>query len=292
MQPQQMEKPIPKYFINPSLSSPMIITNTVIVFDFDDTLFPTKKFKEINSRSNTININTCNSTPNYSAQPLISRMSLTELNQFIELSWATLNLLTIYINRYSHKNICIVSASTNGWVQDALKSVYDIGYFKQIYALIFGNYNISTFNPTTNIIKSFGLKKSYKSHDDHPCVHWKYHVFKFILAQKCVDSVDGKNHNTEVINSFVFIGDSIFEYLAANKLRMHVCAKDKNKNVFIHRIRLKRKPEINELIKEHKYLYSRCASFEQYSMDKKSGFDVDCFEEIEKERTKTEQDNE
>ena len=289
LQNKQME-PISQDSINSPSSSPKLMSNTVIVFDFDDTIFPTKKFKEINSRSNTINIS--NSSPNYSAQSLISKMSPMELKQFIELSWVTLNLLNVYINRYSHKNICIVSASSEGWVERALKNVHDIGYFKQIYDLLFINYKVLTFNPSPNIIKAFAVKRSYKSYDDHPCVQWKYYVFKYIFDEKYVDNID-------VINTFVFIGDSIFEHLAANKLKNNVCinTKDKKKNVFIDRIKLKYKPEINDLINEHKDLYSRCGSFERYSFINKSEFDMDYVQEIEKKiinvkETKKEQNNE
>ena len=166
----------------PPSSSPMTMNNTVIVFDFDDTLFPSQKLKEINSRSNVNNDN--NSSPNYSAQSLISRMTLIELKELVELSWNTLNLLKTYINRYSDKNICIVSASTQGWVEQALKLVYNIGYFQQIYHLMFDEHKITVFNPSSDIIKSFGITKICKSYDDHPCFPWKYNVFEYILAQK------------------------------------------------------------------------------------------------------------
>ena len=271
------------------------MSNTVIVFDFDDTIFPTKKYKEINSRSNAINIT--NTSPNYSTQSLVSTMRVKELKEFIELSWTTFNLLKAYIEKYSHKNICIVSASSEGWIENSLKSVVDIGYFKQIYDLIFVSYKILTFNPSSDIMKLFGVKRSYKSFDDHPCVHWKYHVFKYIFDEKYVNSVNDHSRNIYVINTFVFIGDSIFEHLAANRLRMDVCTKDKKKNVFIDRIKLKYKPEINDMINEHRDLYSKCGSFERYSFINKSGFDVDYVQEIEKglinaKETKTAQSNE
>ena len=82
-------------------------------------------------------------------------------------------------------------------------------------------------------------------------------------------------NNFGVINTFVFIGDSPFEYEAANKLRTEVCKKDKNKNMFIDRIKLKYKPEINELKNEQKYLQLNCGAFEYYSCVNMSGFDVD-----------------
>ena len=274
--PQQMEttRHFPMY---PPPISPMIMTNTVIVFDFDDTLFPYKKWKEINSMSNATKIN--NSTPNYSAQSFMSKMSDTELTEFIELSWATLNLLKSYINQYSHKNIYIVSASSKGWIKKALKSVYDIGAFNQIYHLILENYRILTFNPSSDVMKSFGIKKAYKTYGDHPCSKWKYNTFKFILNQR-------RMNNFGVINTFVFIGDSPFEYEAANKLRNEVCKKDKNKNMFIDRIKLKYKPKINELINEQKYLQLNCGAFEYYSCVNMSGFDVD-YVESEKEFVNT-----
>ena len=141
-----------------------------------------------------------------------------------------------------------------------------------------------------NIIKSFGIKQKCKAYDDHPCFYWKYNVFEYILAQNYVDSVKDYNHNIDVINTFVFIGDSPFEYMAANKLRI----KSENKNLFIDRIKLKYKPEINELINEHQYLHSKCSSFEHHSFAVKCAFDVDYVKEIERvlintNETKTEE---
>ena len=163
MQPQRMGTSS-NCSMNPPSSTPMIKTNTVIVFDFDDTLFPTNKFKEINSRPIARNKN--NSSPRYSAQSLMSRMSSTELKQWVELSWNLFNLLKIYINTYSHENICIVSASRQGWVQQALGLVYDIGYFKQISGLIFYSYKISIFHPASDVMKSFNTNK--RNQTNHP----------------------------------------------------------------------------------------------------------------------------
>ena len=262
-------------------------SNTVIVFDFDDTLFPTKKFKEIKSRRNALN--KCYSYPNYSGS-LISKMNASEMTEFMELSWTALNLLTSYINRYSCKNICIVSASETGWVKRALLYVYGIGYFKQIYDLIFNppqsmNNNrdrITIYNPTDKILRLFQVKNKYKSYSEHPCFFWKYNVFKRIFDDKFVNSVNDHGHNVNnIINTFVFIGDSEFEYLAAHKLRVDISAKNKDneyQNAFIARIKLLYKPSMESLINEHKDLYSRCGSYESYSFLNRCGFDV-MFEE-------------
>ena len=76
----------------------------------------------------------------------------------------------------------------------------------------------------------------------------------------------------------MFIGDSPFEYMAANQLRI----KSEHKNLFIDRIKLKYKPEIHELINEQQYLHSKCGSFEHHSFANKCGFDVDYVKEIER----------
>ena len=266
----------------------LTMSNTVIVFDFDDTLFPTKKFKEIKARPNALN-KSC-SHPNYSGS-LISKMNASEMKAFIELSWTALNLLTLYINKYSSKNICIVSASEAGWVKRALLHVYGIGCFKQIYDLIFNppqsmNNNkdrITIYNPTDKIIRLFQVKNTYKSYNEHPCMLWKYNVFKRIFDDKFTKSVDDYHGQISynVINTFVFIGDSEFEYLAAHKLRVDISAKNKDneyQDAFIVRIKLLYKPSIQSLINEHKDLYSRCGSYESYSFINRCGFDV-MFEE-------------
>ena len=90
-----------------SLSKHIYAFNNVIVFDYDDTLFPTTKVKEIMSRPTmTIYEN--------KFQEIRSKMTDEEIKDLIELSWVTFNLLKIYIEQYSMNNICIVSASENG----------------------------------------------------------------------------------------------------------------------------------------------------------------------------------
>ena len=281
MQPQQFGstsngKMYPSSSLSLQSINKSIMTNTVIVFDFDDTLFPTKQLKEIQARTNSHRIN----SNKFRSQSIIPKMTESEMIKFINLSYITLNLLLSYINRYSTRNICIVSASSKGWIKEALKTVYDIGYFNQIYHLLFDDKmcidKISIFNPSTEIIKSFKIKKEYKSMNQHPCCQWKYNVFNYIIDTKSVISED-------VINIFVFIGDSLFEYEAAYKLTKKF--QHKNKNVFIDRIKLISKPSVDSLIHEQNYLYSICGSYENYSCINKCGFNVDYFKEIQKQIT-------
>ena len=275
MKPQQTRTIANSAFNPPSSLQIPMSTNTVIVFDFDDTLFPTKRIRAIQSRTtfkNTLNY----SKPNF--ESLVSKMTSMELSELIHLSWCLFNLLRHYIQKYSTQSICIVSASSEGWLEQAFKSVHDIGYFREVYHLIYNqkvmnHQRISIFNPTAGATQSFKIKKRYKTHSEHPCFHWKYMVFDYIFQKKYVDSMN-------VINTFVFIGDSEFEYLAANKLRIKV---EKNKNVIIDRIKLIHNPSIAALIDEQKWLYSKCGYYENYSRNNKCGFDVDYIKEIEKQ---------
>ena len=238
-----------------------LMSNTVIVFDYDDTIFPTTKLKEIAGRP---------------GNDIFSKITESELNDLIHLSLVTLNVLSLYILHYSRKNISIVTAASNGWIQQSLGIVYKIGYFSQIYQLLFPdhlNQNnnddiLQIFNPTPEISKSFKSKKQYFQISEYPVFKWKYNVFKHILKQKYANK-------DNVINTFTFIGDSEWEYQASKALRHNYC---KTKNLFIDGIKLLSKPSFNSLKDEQTLIYGLCGKYEINSLVNKTVLDINYLE--------------
>lgn len=256
--------------LKPLKSLQQAITNTVIVFDYDDTLFPSSKLKEIMSRPN-------RGPYQDRHQELCSKISDQELNELAHLSWITFNLLTTYIFHYSMSNIYIVTAASSGWIQKSLLSVYKIGYYSQIYHLLFSTANpsnnpnnkIQIFCPSADVIKSFKNKKQYATISEYPAFKWKYKVFKLIFDKKNID-IDN------VINSFTSIGDSEWEYQASRKLQHEV---RQNKNTFIHRIKLLHEPSFISLRNEQVLIYNSCGTFEIHSIIYKKALNINYLNE-------------
>ena len=272
----------------PSVSTPNIKkNNAVIVFDYDDTLFPTHKLREFLARpTNTTNTSTTPITKPITTesktnvgnkyQSLLSKITDEEMNGLVYLSWLTLNLLTAYILQYSTKNIFIVSASGNGWIQHSLKLVYQIGYFSQIYDLLFNDRigienRILIIHPSSDVLLKFKTEIKCKNISQHPVLEWKYNVFEQIFIKRFVNS-------EHVINTFAFIGDSEYEYHAAKKLKRKI-ENIYPKNVFIDRIKLMIKPSINDIENEQKLLYKLCGIYERNSYLNNTGFDMDYLKE-------------
>jgi len=236
--------------------------NTVIIFDFDDTLFPTSKFMEISTRPNRMNCG--QKKPSFR-----SKMTAQEMTEFIKLSWMTYNLLSSSIAKHSKQNIYIVTSSSPGWIKKALSLVQDIGYYPYIYDLIFkrcDNDYIQIINPSEKAMKQFESinRIKHKAKNVHGFI-WKYKAFNFILNKKLMISDD-----QNVVNTFVIIGDSSFEYEAAKNLSKHVekVYGENNKKIFIHRIKLISEPSINVLIQEQTLLYqlSESRHYEKHSL--------------------------
>ena len=235
--------------------------NTVIVFDYDDTLFPTTFIKTIFKRNTPIK-----STSRWSSIELMRRINQKETDQLISLSYVTLELLKLYIQKYSMKNIFIVSASCRRWIEKSLSIVQHIGFYKQICQILKSfknpiiNCDASRINPPKN--KKFDATK------------WKYNKFESILKNKNFFS-EKKNNKKYRINTFVSIGDSTYEFEASGRLR-------NNKNTFfVHRVKFIHYPLLNQLYLEQCKLYHSCLYFKLYSMINKQNVDEDYTKWIE-----------
>eukprot|EP01083_Nonionella_stella_P075008 203667_1 len=90
------------------------LVNKLIVFDWDDTLFPTSKTKQMSNQ--------------------ISDVEHTQMN---ELSCCIYAVLSSFIDKYGARNIRIVSASEKGWIKQSLSMVANIGRFADICNILF-----------------------------------------------------------------------------------------------------------------------------------------------------------
>ncbi len=234
--------------------------NTIIVFDYDDTLFPTHKLKEILSRKDTKNSTTNNNNYN---DIFLSKMSEKEMDEFALLSLNTFNLLLVYISKYSMKNILIVTASKRGWIENSLKLVYKIGYFANIYHLLFPHDRTMAIEMIDPPKASLPLRQL--ENGQHEAFIWKYNVFKTIFEVKLMNNS---------INTFVFIGDSEFEFEAAGQLRDELTNAN-IKHIFIDRVKMMREPSLKQLMDEQTFISRLCGVYEYQSCVNITDFDID-----------------
>eukprot|EP01083_Nonionella_stella_P075010 203670_1 len=94
------------------------LINKLVVFDWDDTLFPTTKIKQMSNQQNAS----------------FSDVDYTQLN---ELSCCIYTLLSSFIAKYGARNIRILTASEKGWIKQSLSIVGNIGRFADISNILF-----------------------------------------------------------------------------------------------------------------------------------------------------------
>ena len=241
---------------------------TSIVFDYDDTLFPTQALKQIFSRKKVIDnkivhdsIQNCSQ---YSYQGLLARASPQELEQLEKLSMTTYQMLCFYLNQYSNNNIVIVSSACKSWMKHSLSILLNIGVYKAIYELLYINpcTKIEIYNPSNDILP-------FKTCDQ--ISKWKYDTFEKLLnnAKSSYNFCNNLGYN--IIHGFVSIGDGEYENEAAKLLRDNEPKKD---NAFIHRIKLRRHPQINDLIDQQSQLAQICGIYEMYCLNNKQQIDI------------------
>eukprot|EP01083_Nonionella_stella_P075009 203668_1 len=99
------------------------LVNKLIVFDWDDTLFPTTNCKLQNQR-NVVDVSLLDDDSS----------QVTQLN---ELSCYIHTVLSTFIAKYGARNIRIVTASEKGWIKQSLSIVGNIGRFADISNILF-----------------------------------------------------------------------------------------------------------------------------------------------------------
>jgi len=115
---------------------------TLIVFDWDNTLFPTKALKRMESRSRK------------------SKYILSDLDELSDLSHWVHRVLSEYISFYGSQSICFVTAEKRGWVESTLRSLSGIGVWAQIRSLLDGLYVVCAHSS----ILPFAYKEHILSH--------------------------------------------------------------------------------------------------------------------------------
>eukprot|EP01083_Nonionella_stella_P146554 461096_1 len=118
------------------------LINKLIVFNWDDTLFPTSKTKQMSNQ--------------------ISDVEYTQMN---ELSCCIYTVLSSFIAKYGARNIRIVSASEKGWISWSLSMFSNIGRFADIYDILFVKHKIEMIHP---------LKRDLPFVTDTHVFEWKY----------------------------------------------------------------------------------------------------------------------
>eukprot|EP01083_Nonionella_stella_P247770 858685_1 len=100
--------------------------NKLIVFDWDDTLFPRTKILQM-----------CNSDQQKVANISRCRISDVDYTRLNELSCSIHLVLSTFIGKYGARNIRILTASEKGWIKQSLSIVSNIGRFADVYNLLF-----------------------------------------------------------------------------------------------------------------------------------------------------------
>eukprot|EP01083_Nonionella_stella_P316140 1144755_1 len=188
--------------------------NKLIVFDWDDTLFPTSKSKQM------------------SAQQKVS-LSDVDHTQMNELSCCIYTVLSSFIGKYGAHNICIVSASEKGWIKRSLSIVDKIGRFSDVYNILFGIHEIEMIHP---------LKRDLPFVSEHQIFGWKCRVIQLLLRDS-----DLTNDCNSTINTLSSFGESS-QYKAA-KHAASLC-----RNVSVHRVQLLHQPSLSDMIDQMKLL--------------------------------------
>jgi len=101
-----------------TISTSASSANTLIVLDWDNTLFPTKAIQLIRAR------------------PGEAKWTKKDAAELCALSAWVYRVLRAYIAAYSAQNIRIVTAARRGWVESSLKSVSRIGRWSEVAQLI------------------------------------------------------------------------------------------------------------------------------------------------------------
>lgn len=257
------------------------LCNTHIILDWDDTIFPTSVLKQISKRTGK------------KAYIKKSYISSRQYNQLTNLSMKIYQLLTTYILQYGATNIIIVSASTQGWIQQSLAKLYKIGYFYQIYQLLFSSpYKISMIHPSESDKKHHTQQIGEPEHGQRAetcgngsassvyifdSAAWKEAVFKQLFVDRYIS-------NTDIITTFVIIGDSEYEFNAAKNCKKLFASY--GSNIFIDRIQLINKPSIKDQMKQFDLLLSMCGKYELNSKLTKQDITIDYMEEMMKLRRK------
>ena len=181
----------------------------LIVWDWDDTIFPTYSFRTQMDKKD---------------KHFMSKLSI--LVNFIE------KIFEEMVKIYGSSNIIIVTNASETWIDKCLNVDIVQDVFWNFQQNILKKYNIKTISASTTDITSKYPKNHYK---------WKEIVFERIFRDHFELNSD-LNLNDNTINCITSIGDSLCEYNAS------YTASNLIKNRILNRIRLKSNPTISDMI--------------------------------------------
>jgi len=200
---------------------------TMVVFDWDNTLFPTKAGKLFAARSSPGNPST---------------LTQSEFAELKALSQWVYGVLRAYIARYTAQNIRIVTAAKRGWVESCLARVGGIGRWSQIRALLFDAQQPIQIICPHNAILPFSTPKEI--------LIYKYNAFRFVVQGAA-----------RLPSMLVSIGDSSAEYIASKK-----CAEGFD-SMCVGRVKLQRHPSLRCLIRQCQCILDLCGHLQPESFD-------------------------
>ena len=173
---------------------------------------------------------------NKMAQPPTSfTITKQELKQLEDLSFLTYNTLTQYLNKYS-ENITIITTSPLQWISNTLQLFRSIGYFKQIYTLLFNQCKIRIIHPKLQCLP-FKSKKQILKYKE------------IAMAKVCCDPGINKDDGDCKRNSIVCFGDDLYKIAVKqtiNLLTIHIH--------FVHKVKLKQFSRPKDIMEQLRFL--------------------------------------
>jgi len=216
-----------------------VTRRTVVIFDWDDTLFPTSEVVEKSDSNITI-------------------------GDLYILGKSVYQLLGTYISTFGAKNIFIVTNGSKNWILDSLKELSRM--YKDSFDALPGDtadaestqkmrgkdFFAAIYNSFISLrIPLLSARSAYSDRHPQRASLWKVLMFKSIVKSH-FNLFSGRDGNLYVIIS---IGDSKDEFDAALEAkRMAVTQNRLNCNdnvVLLHRVKLMERPNIQQMVKQH-----------------------------------------
>lgn len=217
--------------------------NGCIIFDFDNTIFPTHWFqqrckcniKSISGQSES-NLNSKKKFYPYT----ISNLTKSEQQNLVILSTITSCMLLKYLQAVGPANVFVVSSANKSWIEQTLKICSGItnSHFGFIYKLIFND----------NLYTAPKIQLPWKNLTT--VINWKFKVFYQLYC---------KFHYYPSL-AVIVIGDGVHEYYAAGALRQL----SNYANRTIHRIKMIYHPDLKQLAAQQYYVLYQLSDMSKF----------------------------
>ena len=209
----------------------------IVFIDWDDTLCPTHAVFKI--KGNNANVE-----------------ELHHLGQYIY------QLLSSYIQLFGANNVYIVTNGSNNWVQQSLISLSNLCKqlsSKQDYFALIYNVFLCKYRMTVISAQHFYYQYHHQQGvtESEQTMKWKLFTFKSIVHNYL------KEKKSKITSFCILsIGDSMDEYNASYYTKQWMQQQFGINNVSLHRIKLSKKPSIDYLMNECRFLISLIPIFQ------------------------------